>query len=152
MRGGKRRRCCGCNCRHPLLFSFVMDAERVKGFWIEEAAEALRVAWHLYEKEDYSYALFFGHLAIEKLLKAIYVFRKAEQAPYLHNLLRLAEAVDLSLSEERKAQFIRITGFNLEARYPDEKRTFRQKCTLTFAENQLREIEEAYQWLMSILQ
>ena len=58
-----------------------MELDRTKTFWLEEAEEAKRVAEHLFEKKDYSYALFFGHLAIEKLLKALYVSRKAEQAP-----------------------------------------------------------------------
>ena len=129
-----------------------MDVERVKEFWLEEAREALRVAWHLYEKEDYSYALFFGHLAIEKMLKAIYVLRKCEQAPYVHNLLRLAEHANLPMSEDRKNWFIRVAGFNLEARYPDERRTFRKKCTSAFTESQLREIDEVFQWLASMLQ
>jgi HEPN domain-containing protein len=129
-----------------------MDAQKVREYWQEEANEALRVAQHLYEKEDYSYALFFGHLAVEKLLKANYVLRKGEQAPHLHNLLRLAETGGLSLSPERSEQFIRITGFNLEARYPDEKRSFRLKCTPAFTENQLREIQEICQWLTSMLQ
>jgi len=48
------------------------DVERVKTYWLTEAEEALQVADHLLEKADYSYALFFGHLAIEKLLKALY--------------------------------------------------------------------------------
>jgi HEPN domain-containing protein len=48
-----------------------MDAERVKNFWKEEAEEALQVAKHLFEKRDFSYALFFGPLAVEKLLKAV---------------------------------------------------------------------------------
>lgn len=42
-----------------------MNAKEVSDFWLEEAEEALRVAAHLFEKQDYSYALFFGHLAVE---------------------------------------------------------------------------------------
>ncbi len=53
-----------------------MDIQKVKDYWTEEATEALEVTRHLYEKKDYSYALFFAHLAIEKILKAIYVGRK----------------------------------------------------------------------------
>ena len=55
--------------------------KRAITYWQEEAKEALQVADHLYEKQDYSYALFFGHLAIEKMLKALYVARRNEQAP-----------------------------------------------------------------------
>ena len=58
-----------------------MNVEKLRDFWLEEAAEALQVAWHLFEKEDYSYALFFGHLSVEKLLKAIYVVRRLTKHP-----------------------------------------------------------------------
>lgn len=50
-----------------------MEIQRVKKYWVDEAGEALKVAGHLFEKQDFSYALFFGHLALEKLLKALYV-------------------------------------------------------------------------------
>jgi HEPN domain-containing protein len=51
------------------------DVDQVQTFWLTEAEESLRVADHLMEKADYSYALFFGHLAIEKLLKALYAVK-----------------------------------------------------------------------------
>ena len=53
-----------------------LDIETIKRYWVTEAEEGLNVAGHLFEKGDYSYALFFGHLAIEKLLKGLYVERK----------------------------------------------------------------------------
>jgi HEPN domain-containing protein len=128
-----------------------MEWEKTRDFWIEEANEALQVAKHLFEKADYSYALFFGHLAIEKLLKAVFLKSKGEQAPYIHNLNRLAEMASLPLSEYQRNQLIKITAFNLESRYPDEKRTFRKKCTEDFTRRELAEIEEVYTWLKSML-
>jgi HEPN domain-containing protein len=128
-----------------------MDLQKIKNFWLEEAMESLQVARHLFEKTDYSYALFFGHLAIEKILKALCVIKKGEQAPYIHNLFRLAEMADLPLSEDRKNQLLKITAFNLESRYPDEKRSFRKKCTVEFTQKELNEIEEVFNWLKSIL-
>ncbi len=128
-----------------------MDTQKVQDFWFVEANEALQVAWHLFEKRDYSYSLFFGHLAIEKLLKALYVARKKKHAPYIHNLKRLAELSDIQLSEEKENNLIRITAFNLESRYPDEKRDFRKKCTEVFTKNELIQIEEVFKWLKSIL-
>lgn len=53
-----------------------INIPEIKGFWLKEALEALNVADHLYEKNDYSYSLFFGHLAIEKLLKGLFVLKK----------------------------------------------------------------------------
>ena len=129
-----------------------MELDRTKTFWLEEAEEAKRVAEHLFEKKDYSYALFFGHLAIEKLLKALYVWRKAEQAPYIHNLLRLAESIELSLTDEQRDDLIRITAFNLESRYPDEKRSFRNKCTRSYTKKELTKIDEVFAWLISMLE
>ena len=40
-----------------------LDIETIKRYWVAEAEEGLNVAGHLLEKEDYSYALSFGHLA-----------------------------------------------------------------------------------------
>ena len=106
-----------------------LNINNVKSYWIDAAEEALTVAEHLFEKGDYSYALFFGHLAIEKILKAIYVDKKKEHAPPIHNLQRLARGAGLSVSEEKNQQLLSITSFNIEARYPDIKSSFRNKCT-----------------------
>jgi HEPN domain-containing protein len=129
-----------------------MELDRTKTFWLEEAEEAKQVAEHLFEKKDYSYSLFFGHLAIEKLLKALYVTRKAEQAPYIHNLLRLAESIGLSLTDEQRDDLIRITVFHLESRYPDEKRSFRNKCTRGYTKKELTKIDGVFAWLISMLE
>ena len=56
------------------------NAEQIKTYWLTEAQEALKVADHLIEKKDYSYALFFGHLAIEKLcLNDLHPFNKSKK-------------------------------------------------------------------------
>lgn len=129
----------------------VLNWEKLKGFWIEEAEEALNVSEHLFDKGDFSYSLFFGHLAVEKLLKALYVTRKKEQAPYIHQLKRLAEIAEVSLTSEQADELLRISAFNLESRYPDENRTFRKKCTPEFTKAELLKIRKMYQWLKSML-
>jgi len=128
-----------------------MNIDQIKEFWTEEAAEALQVAGHLFEKGDYSYSLFFGHLAVEKILKAVYVTRKCEHAPYIHNLEKLAELSGIVLTAEQKLSLIQITDFHLEARYPDHKRSFRKKCTEDFTKEMLNKIEGVFQWLISML-
>lgn len=128
-----------------------LNVEKLKAYWVLEAEEALQVANHLVEKGDYSYALFFGHLAVEKILKSLYVIRRRKHAPQVHNLLRLAKAAGLELDEGRVDSLIRITAFNIEARYPDVKRSFRQKCTTEFAGQQMEIIKEVFQWVKSLL-
>jgi HEPN domain-containing protein len=127
------------------------DAESVVAFWREEADDALRVAEHLIEKADYSYALFFGHLAVEKALKAVYVAKKGEHAPPIHNLVRLARAAGVDLDDQRVQALVTITAFHLEARYPDVKRTFRQRCTPDYTDQQMAAIREVFGWARSLL-
>jgi HEPN domain-containing protein len=124
-----------------------LDIKQISDFWLTEAKEALEVADHLIAQADYSYALFFGHLAVEKMLKALFVIRQKQHAPPLHNLLRLARAVGLDLDEDTEDNLITITAFNIEARYPDYKRAFRQRCTPEFTGQQMTMIKEVIQWL-----
>jgi HEPN domain-containing protein len=82
-------------------------------------------------------------------LKSIYVNRKDEDVPRTHNLPRIAKAANLTIPEETLANLIRITAFNLEARYPDYKKQFRAKCTKQFTTQELDKIHEVFKWLKS---
>lgn len=92
-----------------------LNSDEVSRYWLDEAEEGLTILSHLFEKGDYSYALFFGHLAVQKLLEAAYVLHKKEHAPPIHNLPRLARMAGISLSPQRKEQLVLITSFNIEA-------------------------------------
>ena len=124
-----------------------LNIENIESYWMIEADEALNVTDHLFEKKDCSYALFFGHLAVEKILKAFYVDNKKEHAPPIHNLQRIANLSGISLDEDKTEKLILISTFNIEARYPDFKRSFREKCTKEFTLEQIRVIKEIYKWL-----
>lgn len=128
-----------------------LDISQIVDFWVTEADEALEVADHLVARADYSYALFFGHLAVEKMLKAQFVFNQEQHAPPLHNLLRLARSAGLDPDEEAAEKLTTVTAFNLEARYPDFKRSFRQTCTPEYTARQMDVIKELMQWLRSQL-
>lgn len=77
--------------------------------------------------------------------------QKGSMPPQIHNLVRLAQQVGLVLNAEQIELLNRITAFNLEARYPDEKRSFRLKCTEPFTSAQLKEIMEIIRWLKSTM-
>ncbi|MDI6751299.1 MAG: HEPN domain-containing protein [bacterium] len=125
-----------------------MTKEERVNYWIEAAEKDWIVAGHLFEKGDYPYALFFGHLTIEKLLKAIYVNRFNEPPPFTHRLIYLAEKAELDISSERMEILEIITDFNLRARYPDEKFLFYKKCSREWTETYLKKIEEIKGWLL----
>ncbi len=133
------------------MTSETFDAGQVTAYWLTEAQESLQVADHLVEKGDYSYALFFGHLAIEKVLKGLYAARLQQHAPPIHNLLRLARSIGLEPDADQTEALITITAFNIEARYPDLKRAFRRQCTAAYTQQQLATIKEVFAWLRSLL-
>jgi HEPN domain-containing protein len=89
-----------------------------------------------------------GHLAIEKLLKAIFVEKFNEVPPYTHRLVSLAEKVELDMSSDRLELLEVITDFHLETRYPGEQFSFFKKCTRKFTEEHLRRIEGLRRWLL----
>lgn len=76
-----------------------MDKKDKIEYWTISAENDWRAAGHLFEKGDYAYALFFGHLTLEKLLKAVYVKIKESTPPMTHRLIFLAEGADIKLSE-----------------------------------------------------
>lgn len=127
------------------------DIDKLIHFWTSEAEEALKVAGHLVEKEDFSYALFFGHLALEKMLKALCVKEQRDHAPPIHNLVRLAKIAGIELDEQAESDLVTITAFNIESRYPDFKSSFRKKCTQQFTTKQMAIIWRYFKWLKSRL-
>ena len=79
-----------------------MEKEDLIKYWIDSSDRDVTTMEHLFEKEDYHWALFIGHLVIEKLLKAYYLKNINSQPPFMHNLLRLAEKAKVQLSEKQK--------------------------------------------------
>lgn len=117
-------------------------------YWLISAAHDREVAGHLFEKGDYSYALFFGHLTLEKMLKAYFVLTSEGAPPLSHRLVFLAEKSGLALSAKQQELLETVTDFNLEAQYPDEKFSFKKRCTREFTLHYLECIKEMKEWLM----
>ena len=120
-------------------------------YWLDGASYDLETGKSLIESKRYPYALFFGHLAIEKLLKALVVHATKEHAPFTHSLTLLASKLDFEIKESLLDKLAEIMEFHIEARYPDERRDFYTKCTEEFARKKFNEIEEVYLWLMQKL-
>lgn len=102
---------------------------------------------HLLKSKDYSWALFVGHLVIEKMLKAYYATKLGGYPPHTHNLLKLAENSGLEISLDRKKQLDTITSFNLSTRYDNEKLEFYKKCTRPFALLHISGIKLIRKWI-----
>lgn len=59
-----------------------MEKQEKIQYWLKSAKLDWKVANNLYEKKDFSYPLYFGHLTLEKILKALYVDRFDEPPPF----------------------------------------------------------------------
>ncbi len=122
-------------------------------FWLESSEEDYNVMRVLYNNKKNSYCLFFGHLVIEKLLKALYAKqnKNAAYAPKSHDLLYLAGKIGLKLTEKQEDLLDIITKFNMSARYDDYKREFYVKCTDEYTLEQIKNIEEVRIWLKKLI-
>jgi hypothetical protein len=92
-----------------------------------------------------------GHISIEKLLKAVYVKKHKQHAPFLHNLYRLAELSELELTDEQSDWLDKITSFNLNARYDDYKREFYSLCTSNFTNEWIGKNKTIRSWIKQML-
>ncbi len=75
-------------------------AEQVS-YWLDTASQDYDTMKHLYDSKDYHWALFIGHLVVEKTLKAIHVKNFDESVPRTHDLLRLAKKCNIMLNDEQ---------------------------------------------------
>jgi len=128
-----------------------MTKEDIINYWLNSSAEDYEVMNNLFEKGHYVWALFVGHLVLEKLLKAHYVKHISSDVPYLHDLTKLADQSHLELTEEQKDFLDEVTTFNIKARYPDYNNVFSRKATQQFTEQYLKRIMEFRLWLRDMI-
>ena len=124
-----------------------MSKEKFIEYWISSSDRDFQAMTHLLEKGDYTWALFIGHLVIEKLIKGCYIKNVSNTPPFTHDLTRLAEKANLELDENQKDLVDTISVFNLQARYDDYRMEFYHKCTKDFAEKWIDIIRELRKWI-----
>ena len=128
------------------------DADKTIKYWLDSAAYDLETGRSLLESKRFPYALFFGHLALEKTLKTLVVKNTREHAPYTHSLTMLASKTKVEIPESIIDQLAEYMEFHLEARYPDQKKDFYKKCTEEFARQKFNDMENVYKWLIQKLE
>lgn len=124
--------------------------QEVIAFWQTSAQRDRDTARSLFELKHFDWSLFIWHLAIEKLLKAV-VVKHGVTPPPTHDLSRLAELAELKLTDEQRNWLEEVTDFNIEARYPHEKKALYEKATSEFTKLWHSRCEELFIWLEQIL-
>ena len=125
--------------------------DKIVQYWIDSSEQNYSTMQNLIDSKDFSWALFLGHLVIEKLLKAIYVKNFQSHAIFTHDLLRLANKIDLNMTDDQQEWLDKVTTFNLNARYDSYKQNFYKLCTKEFTSEWIVKIEKLRQWLINQL-
>jgi HEPN domain-containing protein len=129
----------------------IKNTDQIILHWRKSAEKDYTTMQNLLKSGDNSWALFLGHLVIEKLLKALYAKKLKEHAIFSHDLLRLAKKIEIDIPEEYIEWLDEITTFNLNARYDDMKQSFYSICTKDFTQKWVGKIDILREWLMNQL-
>jgi HEPN domain-containing protein len=127
------------------------DVDKTISYWSQGAKYDMDVAGAMFKTQKYPYALFMGHLAIEKLLKALVVKHTKKHAPFSHSLPYLAEGSGIKIPPPVLMGLREFMQFHFEARYPDATKLFYDKCTKAYTAAKLKEMKKVFQWIKSKL-
>ncbi len=124
-----------------------MDVRGQVEYWRSGSAEDFAVAESLASQHP-RHALFFAHLALEKILKAHVTRATANVPPRIHDLLRLAELAGVVLTTEQRAFLALFQQHCLAGRYPDLQHGMPTSAEVATA---LKTAGEVREWLQSRL-
>jgi len=106
--------------------------------------EDWEVAVKLVKDGKSRHGLFFAHLALEKILKAIICRHTQDVPPKIHNLTRLSELAGLKLDVRQARALAAMNQFNLEGRYPE---SYTQQLSPERAADYIARAQEVLTWL-----
>lgn len=135
-----------------LYIPFILTKQEHIAYWVDTAKKDWRAVQHMYQSKDYLHALFFAHLVLEKLCKALWVKNnKGDTPPKIHNLIKILDEANIKYSTDQLDFMIIMNTFQLEGRYPDYMqrlyRTYKSKNTGEI----LRQVKNYKRWLQEQL-
>jgi len=125
----------------------IKDVEKVYQYWLSSSDKDYEVLVSLVQSHNYNWALFLGHIVLEKLIKAYFVKNTGTHAPFTHDLRLLAKKCELEIPAETARQLDVITSFNINARYDSFKEDFQKRCTPEFSHEWINNIKTVRQWI-----
>ncbi len=88
-------------------------------YWRKTADDDIDTAAILIKSGKYIEGMFFCHLSIEKILKAIVVMQSENIPPRSHDLFYLAEQATITITETQSDFMQILMKYQLEGRYPE---------------------------------
>ena len=124
-------------------------SSRIEQNWLSLAEYDLATAKAMLQTERYLHVAFMCQQAIEKVLKACYVRRRASTPPYTHNLLRLIKELTFEgeMGDEMMEAIEDLNSYYIESRYTEDIEELTSQLTEAKATSILESTEGIFQWL-----
>lgn len=98
--------------------------------WLNIAEEDLIAAEWSYKGDQFLWTVFMCQQCIEKALKAIYIYKTKEMPPKKHDLIYLAQIIDVlnDLDDVTKQLLRYLNVYYIETRYTEKRTELKAKC------------------------
>lgn len=120
------------------------NLEKQIEYWKSGADNDLETANILIQNTKIIQGLFFCHLSIEKILKAIFVKVNVQIPPKSHDIFYLADKADIVMPEEQMLIAQILMKYQLEGRYPEY---YPKPPTYDLATKYFIETQNLLEWL-----
>lgn len=124
------------------------QTDKLVTYWLTTAQHDYKTMESLFKSRRYSDCLFYGHIVLEKLLKALVVKATKQSAPYTHDLLVLSRQIeDIAWTEDEVRLLDDVNRFNIRTRYPDFKLKFYKLCKASYTKPYYIKIKDLHKKL-----
>ncbi len=116
--------------------------------WQLQADYDLETAESLLKSGRFVYVVFFCHLSLEKMLKALWT-KKFKNVPLkTHSLIFLKDRLEIIFPDEKAGKFVSyLNSLSVPTRYPDTLRALTKEFNFEKPSNILAQTKETLQWL-----
>ncbi|MCK4662269.1 MAG: HEPN domain-containing protein [Bacteroidales bacterium] len=131
----------------------MMTKQEHIAFWLEQANDDWDAVSTLFVGKKYLQSLFFSHLVIEKICKAIWIkCNESNMPPRTHNLIFILSQTDVILQENISEFLLILNRFQLEGRYPEYMTKMHNICNVEFTKSIIEKTKKLRLWLIEKLQ
>jgi len=125
-----------------------MTNEQHIQFLIKQADEDFGATEALFQAGYYGQSLFWAHLTLEKLCKALWVYiNESQNYPFIYNLIRLLKECNNELSDEQKLFYAEMNQFQAVGRYGDYLKKLESTVTLDVCKKLITEVKNQMLWI-----
>ncbi|MBM2816150.1 MAG: hypothetical protein HW421_2912 [Ignavibacteria bacterium] len=123
--------------------------EKTINNWLMQSEYDNQTALAMLNSGRYLYVAFMCQQAVEKLLKSVFIRKKAGMPPYIHNLNRLCylSEINESLPEHFNEFIIELNTYYIESRYSEDIQELTKEIDKTKAEYIYLHTQELIKWL-----